>query len=210
VRPDAVYAELRSRILSGVDAPGVAITESAVALRHGITRPTAKIAIERLVGEGLLHREPHRAARVPVLGRDDIVDLFTTRAIVETAAIEALAHAGTLPAAALAAHRELLDRARRDEPFAELDIAFHRAIVAGQPSPRLARLHTLLMGEIELCIAHVQASRLLTASEVAAQHQGILDAVIAGDADRAGTLARAHIHGARDRLVAHADRSEGR
>ena len=31
----------------------------------------------------------------------------------------------------------------------EADIAFHRAIGSGQPSPRLAHLHALLMGEIE-------------------------------------------------------------
>lgn len=203
VLPGTVYAELRSRILSGVEIPGTSITESAVALRHGVARPTAKLAIERLVAEGLLRREPHRAARVPVLERDDIADLFDTRAIVEGAAVEALSRAGTLPTGALAAHRELLARADRDEPFAEADIAFHRAIGAGQPSPRLAHLHDLLMGEIELCIAQVQSARLLTAREVADQHQGILDAILAGEVEQAGALARAHVRGSRDRLLAH-------
>ena len=60
-------------------------------------------------------------------------------------------------------------------------------------------------GEIELCIGQVQAGRLLTASEVGAQHQGILDAVTAGDADLAARLTREHITGSRDRLLAHFD-----
>ena len=205
VLPDAIYDALRVSILEQRDAPGTSITESAVALRFGVARPTAKLAIERLVAEGLLRREAHRAARVPELGRDDIIDLFESRAVVESAAVAALARQGMIPAAALAAHHALTERARTDGGFAEDDIAFHRELVAGQQSPRLARLHGLLMGEIELCIGQVQAHHLLTAGAVAQQHQGILDAVTAGDAPLAGQLTREHIEGTRERLLAHYD-----
>jgi DNA-binding GntR family transcriptional regulator len=205
VLPDSIYESLRGSILEQRDPPGTSVTESAVALRFGVARPTAKLAIERLVAEGLLRREAHRAARVPELSRDDIVDLFVSRAVVESAAVSALAGRGTIPAAALAAHRSLQQQARIDGAFAEEDIAFHRELVAGQPSPRLARLHSLLMGEIELCIGQVQAHHLLTAQDVAQQHQRILDAVTAGDATRAGRLTREHIDGSRERLLAHYD-----
>lgn len=204
VRPAAIYESLRAGILDQSVAPGSTLTESGVALRFGVTRPTAKLAIERLVTEGLLRREAHQAARVPELTRADIVDLYDTRAIVETAAVEALARGGDLPAEALAAHRSLLAHTT-DESFAHDDIAFHRAMVGGAPSARLPRMHALLMGEIELCIGQVQAHHLITAAEVAAQHQGILDAVTAGDAERAATLTRDHITGSRDRLLAHYD-----
>ncbi len=204
VRPAAIFESLRAGILDQSVAPGSTLTESAVALRFGVARPTAKLAIERLVAEGLLRREPHQAARVPVLTRDDIVDLYETRAIVEAAAVAALARGGDLPAEALAAHRSLLGHTA-DESFAHDDIAFHRAMVSGGPSARQPRMHALLMGEIELCIGQVQAHHLITAAEVAEQHQGILDAVTAGDADHAATLTRAHIAGSRDRLLAHFD-----
>jgi len=203
--PDAIYESLRSGILDQGFPPGSTFTESAVALRFSVARPTAKLAIERLVAEGLLRRESHRAAHVPELTRDDIVDLFDNRAVVECAAIASLAQSGLVPAEAIAAHRALVASVDTDSPFAQDDIAFHRALVAGQSSPRLARMHGLLMGEIELCIGQVQAGRLLTASEVGAQHQGILDAVTAGDADLAARLTREHITGSRDRLLAHFD-----
>ena len=61
------------------------------------------------------------------------------------------------------------------------------------------------MGEIELCTGQVQAHRLLALDDVVAQHQGILDAVAAGDPELAGQLTRAHIEGARDRLLARFD-----
>lgn len=201
VVPVSMHGALRDAILDGELPPGTAVTEAAVATRYAVARPTARLAIERLVGEGLLRRAPHQAARVPALGAADIADIFDARALVEQAAIERLARGGSLPAQALEAHRRLLaivDSA----PFARIDATFHRSLVAGQPNARLARMHELLMGEIELCIAQVQAEGVLTPAEISAQHQAILDAIIAGDAPRAGQLARDHIHGARDRLLA--------
>lgn len=111
ILPEAIYDELRALIIDQTYAPGVTITESAVALRFSVARPTAKMAIERLVTEGLLRREKHRAARVPQLDRDDIVDLFDNRAIVERAAVARLAESGILPPEAIAAHRALLESA---------------------------------------------------------------------------------------------------
>jgi DNA-binding GntR family transcriptional regulator len=202
VLPSAIYDELRTRILSQTDVSGTTFTESAVAEQFGVARPTAKMAIERLVAEGLLRREAHQAARVPELSRDDIIDLCDSRAVVEGAALARLATAGTIPAEALAAHRAL--QASTDE-FAALDIAFHRALVTGQSSTRLVRMHSLLMGEIELCIGQVQAARLRTVRDVASQHQGILDAVTAGDAALAERLTREHIAESRERLLQHFD-----
>jgi DNA-binding GntR family transcriptional regulator len=203
--PDAIFDTLRARIIDQSEPPGSTLTESAVALRFGVARPTAKLAIERLVADGLLRREAHRAARVPELSRDDIVDLFATRRLIESAALGSLAGGGTIPADALAAHRELLAAARDGGAFAASDAAFHRALVAGQPSPRLARMHAALMGEIELCIGQVQAHHLLPVTDVAAQHQGILDAVTAGDQATAAELAGAHIDAAGSALLAHYD-----
>lgn len=201
VLPESVHAALRDAILDRALGPGTTVTESAVALRHGVARPTARLAIERLVGEGLLRREPHQAARVPSLDAHDIEDIYDSREVVERAAIERLARAGSIPAEALRAHRELL-ATPDDAPFARIDARFHRALVSGQPNARLVRMHGLLMGEIELCIAQVQAERVLTPGEIAVQHGEILDAVIAGDAQLAGRLTGAHIRGARDRLLA--------
>jgi DNA-binding GntR family transcriptional regulator len=206
--PEAVYDALRERILSAHIAPGELVTETAISLEYGVARPTAKAALERLVAEGLLTRNAHKTARVPQLNRDDIIDLFENRATVESAALVALAHQPfprRIPEAALAAHRQLLKQARSDSSFAQEDIDFHRALVAGQSSPRLARMHALLMGEIELCIGQVQAHHLLTARDIASQHQGILDAVTAGDSALAARLTRDHIAGTRERLLAHYD-----
>lgn len=205
--PEAVYDALRTSIITVEYAPGELVTETTVAVRFGVARPTAKAALERLVAEGLLRRQAHRAARVPELTRADIADLYATRALIEESALQNLASRAHLPAAAESAHRDLLAHTRSEDraALARDDIAFHRALVLGQGSERLARMHNLIMGEVELCIGQVQSHQLMKSKDVASQHQAILDAVEAGDVELAGTLARAHIEDARDRLLAKYD-----
>lgn len=209
VRPDAVVAALRGLILDATIAPGTAVTEALVSERFDVARPTARIAIDRLVAEGLLVREPHHAARVRKLERDDIADLFASRAAIEAAAVELLAASAEVPSIARDAH-DALRALDADASYAPADIAFHRALVQGSPSTRLPKLHELLMGEIELAIAQVEAHRLRSVTEVAAEHGRILDAVDAGDAALAGHLTRAHILASRDRLLAHYDDTHGK
>lgn len=201
--PEAVYEALRGSIVTGTVAPGSLMTETAIAVHYEVARPTAKAALERLVGEGLLTRQAHRAARVPELDRDDIVDLYSNRALIEEAALHNLAVTAAVPPTALALHRELLEHAANDDraALARTDIDFHRALVVAQHSPRLSRMHSLIMGEIEICIGQVQAHQLIRAADVAEQHQGILDAVAVGDVALAGRLTREHIFNARDRLL---------
>ncbi|MES2093577.1 MAG: GntR family transcriptional regulator [Actinomycetota bacterium] len=201
--PEAVYDALRESIVTMADPPGAFLTETAVAERYGVARPTAKAALERLVSEGLLSRRAHHAAQVPQLSREDIQDLYSNRAILEEAALQNLAADAVVPVAALAVHRQLLEHARADDraALARTDLDFHRQLVLAQHSPRLAKMHGLLMGEIELCIGQVQSHQLIRPSDVAEQHQGILDAVAARDATLAGRLSRDHIEGARDRLL---------
>jgi DNA-binding FadR family transcriptional regulator len=121
--------------------------------------------------------------------------------------VELLAGTSTVPDAASAAHAQLA-ALEADASYWAIDIAFHRALVDGSPSTRLPRLHAQLMGEIELAIAQVDAHRLRSTREVAAEHGRILDAVAAGDAALAEHLTRAHILASRDRLLAHYDSHE--
>lgn len=203
--PDAVYSALRESIITSLDPPGSVLTEAAISLRYGVARPTAKAAIERLVSERLLRRSAHHTAQVPVLDESDIRDLYASRGVVEEAALRNLAMTGAVPSEARKAHRDLTAAAEAGEAatFARADIAFHRALVLGQSSPRLARMHVLIMGEMELCIGQVDSNRLLTAAQVAAQHQGILDAVIAADAELVALRTREHILTSRDKLLGH-------
>ena len=202
--PAAVAETLRADVLAVRVRPGDPVTEAAVSSRFEVSRPTARIAIDQLVRAGLLRREANRGARVPELSRADIVDLYDNRALVEGAALAALAQLGSVPPDAVRSNRALAS-APDHAPFAADDIAFHRALVKAQPSPRLTRMHESLMGEIELCIGQVQANALWRPADIAAQHAHVLDAVVAGDPALAARLVREHIETSRDRLLQHVD-----
>lgn len=209
VLPDTVVASLRTAIFAGEIAPGAAITEAYVSDAFAVARPTARIAIDRLVASGILTREPHHAARVRRHDRDDILDLFAARTAVELAAVEQLAHSAEVPDDARAAH-EHLAALPADAAYTSADVAFHRALVTGSASARLPRLHDLLMGEVELAISQIASRRLRSIPEVSAEHGAILDAIARGDHAAALELTRTHIHSSRDRLLAHLDPQHGR
>lgn len=200
---EAVYEALRESIVTLGDPPGAALTENAIAGRYGVARPTAKAALDKLVAEGLLRREAHRAAQVPRLDRADIEDLYATRLLLEEAALTALAKRGYVPPRALTAQREINEFAERgeDAPFARPDMVFHQSLVLGHGSVRLSKMHALIMGEIQLCMGQLQSHHLLRAQDIVIQHQGLLDAIQHRDPELASFLIRRHIINARDRLL---------
>ncbi|SEP73422.1 GntR family transcriptional regulator [Microlunatus flavus] len=204
LRPDAVYAALREAIIGLHHLPGSTLTELSVCSTYQVARPTARVAIQRLVDDGLLRRDAHRSARVPELTSVDVHDLYGVRVGIEEAALRAIASSGAPHAQALEIHARFSSSAFSVDqaPFVKDDIAFHRALVVASGSSRLRRMHELIMGEIELCMGQLQHHHLMSARTVADEHQGILDAVAIGDVELTAALVRAHILSARNRLLA--------
>ncbi len=197
---DALSASLRSRVLDGDIDPGVGLTETDVATEYEVSRPTAKAAITHLVQEGLLRREAHRSAQVPMLSREDIEDLFLVRMPLELEVVR-LISGRPIPAEAAQAVRDLaaVEAAAGHSRFVEADLRFHRILVLAVDSPRLTRLYRALSGEIHLSM--VQSRYALGRDRIAAEHNAVLQALQGGDGPLAETLMRAHLEGARDALA---------
>jgi DNA-binding GntR family transcriptional regulator len=201
---DALYRELRQRIISGGEVPGTPMTEVSVSTSYGVARPTAKAAIERLVADGLLVRENRRlGAVVPTLTPQDIEDLYLTRAAVEISAYTLLGARGASVSQAALLNANLATFAAREDAqgVVDSDVAFHRKLVESTGSPRLLRLHSLLMAETHLCMAQVQARQLLSAQQIWSEHEGILDAIRGGDSALIAERAGSHLDLARAKLM---------
>jgi DNA-binding GntR family transcriptional regulator len=201
---DALHNELRRRIIGGMEAPGTPLTEVSVSTSYGVSRPTAKAAIERLVADGLLVRENRRVgAVVPRLTPDDIEDLYISRAAVEIAAYSLLGARKTPVEPASLLNANLAAFAAHDDArgVVDSDVAFHRELVNLTRSPRLRRLHNLLMSETHLCMAQVQARQLLSAHEIWAEHEEILEAIREGDSSVIAARVGRHLERARKKLV---------
>ncbi len=200
---DAIAEDLRDAVLDGSLSPGTALTETDVASRYDVARPTAKAAIEKLVADMVLERGNHKTARVRTLGVDDVRDIYRTRALIESEVLRQLAVSGKVPAGT----REANDRIRAIGDGSVLDVVkpdmeFHAALISGLGSERTTRLYRSLTSEVTLCMAQVQGHHLLDTKLIVAEHDGILDHVAAGDGTQAAELLHVHLGRARERLVA--------
>ncbi|MBW1639807.1 GntR family transcriptional regulator [Microbacterium resistens] len=199
---DAVTAQLRARILQGDIRPGAPLTEAAVSQTYGVARPSAKAAIEQLVANGLLVRTAHRSARVAEIDPETVRDVYRTRTRLESAALRELAETRSVPAAATAANAEILAMPPGPDPATvDPDLRFHAALIDALDSERTARMYRSVLDEVRLCMAQVQGRRLLDAAAIAVQHAAMLDAVAAGEGERAADLLAAHLASAEQRLV---------
>ena len=125
---------LEEAILGGELKPGERLRAEALAQRFGTSRTPIREALLQLEGQGLVEVEPNRGAVVRTFDRDDVLDLYEIRALLEPAA------------AARAAHRISADDVDRlgalcaDASVEEQIVAneaFHRIIVEAAGSPRL-------------------------------------------------------------------------
>lgn len=199
---DAVTDDLRGRILTGSLTSAEAVTELDLATTYGVARPTAKAAIEKLVGENLLVRGTHKSARVARLGPDSVRDIYLARAYLESEILRRLATSRAVPEDAVRANADILAAASSgDLALVEPDLRFHTALVEAAGNERIARMYSSLMSEVRLCMTRVQSLHLLNSESIHAEHSLILDAVAAGDAEGAARILDRHLATARERLA---------
>ncbi|WP_427015726.1 GntR family transcriptional regulator [Pseudarthrobacter sp. P1] len=199
---EAIGDDLRARILAGTLTAEVAVTEKEVAGAYDVARPTAKAAIEKLVGEGLLVRGTHKSARVAVLGPDSVRDIYLARAFLESEVLRRLAATATVPAAAVAANAELAALAGEgDLAIVDPDMRFHTALIDAVGNERTSRMYRSLVSEVRLCMTRVQSLHLLDPALIHREHQQILDHVAAGRGAEAADVLDAHLATARERLA---------
>jgi DNA-binding GntR family transcriptional regulator len=200
---DALYTSLRARIVNGEISQGEKLTENRIATEYNVARPTAKACLERLITLGLLRRSAHKTAVVPVLGVDDVRDLFFTRELVEISAVMALARRGATPPS-VRRTQDAMEIASRSGSFPDqvaADADFHSLVVREAGSERLTRMHSLILGEVQMTMGLYTAHQTAPAHSVADEHAAVIAAIDAGDADLAAQRLRKHLDAARDRIL---------
>ena len=189
-----VTDQLRDHVIHGRFKPGTVLGEVELAAQFGVSRGPIREALQRLVQEGLLRREPRRGISVPILTDADIADLYVAREAIEGAALDAVMSSdrdevvGDL--------ETIVDRMRAavaDADWvevADLDMAFHRRIVEAAGSLRLTRLYANVIGETRICFN-------LTARYPGREH------LVEEHAELAAFVATGDLSGARSSLTSH-------
>jgi DNA-binding GntR family transcriptional regulator len=193
---EQVRGRLREDILSGELAPGSVLSEAALARSFGVSRGPVREALGRLASDGLVAITPRRGAIVTELTRDEFIDAYQVREALETLAIRLAVPrlAETDLARLRELHREMVEHAKRGEinAFFDTNARFHELFVVASDNQKLQEMYRLLMGQMARYLARSLALRGSLEKSVA-EHAAILEAVEAGDVERAARLLADHI-----------------
>lgn len=198
-----VYERLRAEILDLALAPGETLDEAGLVRRFGLSRTPVREALIRLASDGLVAMLPNRGAQVASL------DLTGFPRYVE--ALDLLQRVMTRLAALRRSDGDLETIARARDAFeaavetgdpmvlTERNRDFHLAVAEAAHndylSPHYARLLNEGMRMLRIPFAYDPAGGGGAREHIAkiiAEHRAIVEAIAAGDAERADALAHAH------------------
>lgn len=201
-RTDAVFDALHAAIVRCDFAPGDRLRVEELGERFGVSSSPLREALSRLVSLGLVDAFEHRGFRVAPITVAGMADLTRVRLLVEGEALrDAIAHGDDAWEAALVASAHALSLVEQrlgdvapslDDAWTARHRAFHMAIYAGSTSPLLRALVEQLFDRAERYRRFSARHRSLPRRKNT-EHQRLLDAVLARDADRAGELLVRHV-----------------
>jgi DNA-binding GntR family transcriptional regulator len=189
-KTDMVAALIRELIITGELGAGEQLRQRDLAEQFGVSQTPVREAMRRLESEGLVVGDTHRGFTVvePDAGR--VEENFQIRAALESLAASLAAKA--IDDAGVARLADLNERMRalaEDDPaYVDLNRQFHFAVYEYAGSPLLMSLMRLLWASL-----HGGPKVLRTHAESARQHDEILAALRARDADAAAEHTRHHI-----------------
>jgi DNA-binding GntR family transcriptional regulator len=198
---DAILEE----IASGAFAPGDRIIQEQIAHALGVSRQPVQQALALLRNQGVLQDAPGRGLLVARLDPEHVQQMYDIRAAIEGLAARRAAECGAERAAK--AGPALIEAGRKAVVAGSVtrmcaaDIRFHEFIygLSGNPliAPALEPHLTYtqrVMGEVLV--------RDERPHDIWDQHEAILEAIVAGDGDRAEALLRSHLTQAAGFMVA--------
>ncbi|WP_327794295.1 GntR family transcriptional regulator [Harenicola maris] len=141
---DRVYRSLRTQIMQGEIAPGVALTLRGIGATYGVSMTPAREAVRRLVAEGALSLSASGRVSTPELTNERIEELVAIRSMLETElATRALprAHAALIDRLA-AINTSVIERVREGDPvgYIRLNLEFHRTLYRRAQAPAMLAL----------------------------------------------------------------------
>jgi DNA-binding GntR family transcriptional regulator len=198
---DAVAREVRTRILDGEFGPGDALREARLAAEYAVSRHTIRAALMTLSHEAFVVVERNHGAHVPTLTAADVSELYFVRGLIEPEVARIVSSRSDRNLSSVRSSVALMAAFNDGTPWHEVvraDVALHRAIVAAAGSPRLNRLYQSLVNQMELTLAQLR-THYRSPRDLAAEHQALVDALEAGNADQAAEAVRRHLYsGQRD------------
>ncbi|MFI0780484.1 GntR family transcriptional regulator [Streptomyces sp. NPDC021212] len=196
---ERAYRAIRDRLVMLEIRPGAPINEDQLAQSLGVGRTPVREALKRLQYERLITTYPRRGTFATEVNITDLAHISEVRQELEPLAAGQAARRATATdrATLMAALRELESvHSRRPEAdeLMRLDLSVHRAIYAATHNPYLedtlvrhdnlaTRIWCLFIERLSDMAGHIE------------EHGPLIEAIVAGDPEKAAQLARDHVEG---------------
>ena len=182
------YERLRSMIVTGYLKPGEKLKIDGLRKRLDIGASPIREALSLLTSDNLVERIDQRGFRTAEVSAANFEEILRLRSVLEELALrESIAHhtEDWEEAAVLSHHRMLRAQRAGSEDFEALHKAFHMTLLANSPSPILLKFCSQLY-DLNIRYRYLAGKALsYQKRDVAEEHEGILAAAIAHDADTA-------------------------
>lgn len=195
----SAYDRIKRDILRGELPPATRLVETALASRYGLSRTPIREALRALEHDGWVSRGSRGLLQVRGTSVVDILDLFETRLLLESAAARIGTDRRTEQDVMTVQH--LLDHMGEHDPTnegrVEANRRFHRAMWEACHNGVLASTLDSLYDRSTTFLSSTLTSEERWDMNMR-DHVEMVDALVARDSDRAEALVRLHLARARD------------
>ncbi len=193
---------IRSDINRGRWRDGDTLRQEELAAQFSVSRIPVREALALLQSEGLVAIQTHRGARVVQLSPADVGEIFDLRVLLETRALRLAVPGHTRRSLGRLKHlQDDLEHEETPAGWINGDRAFHEALYEPCARPRLLgliRQQRLPIERYGLAVLSPGSRRV----EWSVEHGALLDAVAAGDADRASACLETHLRETERAIIA--------
>jgi DNA-binding GntR family transcriptional regulator len=193
---DKLAEAIAESVFSGEFAPGVRLDEQQLAQRFAVSRTPVREALRLLATSGLIEIKPRRGAFVTEISAESLEELFVAMGELEAtcARLAAMSMAPTERRRLEALHERMGDLARTGDAdaFAEANHAFHTMIYAGAHNVMIAEMTAALRRRLAL-YRRVQFNLEGRPSRSHAEHDAVVKAIVAGEANSAHAAMLRHV-----------------
>jgi DNA-binding GntR family transcriptional regulator len=183
-------------IAMGQLLPGQHLDETELAERFGVSRTPIREAMQQLASMGVVVIRPRRGAIVADLGPQQLVEMFEVMSELEATCARLAARRMTPEEqvtlrAAHQACKDALDAQEPDEYYYKNE-AFHEAIYAGSHNQFLIEQARSLYRRLRP-YRRLQLRVRNRLAKSYAEHDGVVQAILEGDGEKAAHLLREHV-----------------
>ena len=198
---ERIYHAVREEIMRCEIVPGTALDAASIAARYAVSKTPVRDAMRKLAAEGLVIILPRSGYRVAPITFQAVHEILDLRAAIGPHAAQQAARYAT--SADVAALREIVrEYATPLDVGAMQQVArrFHVTIARCSRNNRLVALSETLFDELERLLRFA-IDFSVKVEQHSDEHTALVDAIEAGDGERAAAIEAAHIRSSREFLI---------